>query len=69
MSRPKQRIMTFSPQRAGRERPLPREDFRVRPSELESVMARLHQVMKMMAHLAQRVESIRLRALQEQNKI
>lgn len=68
MSQPDQRNITFSPQCAGRERRLPRKDFRVQPNELESVMARLHQLMKMMAHLARRVESIRLRALREQDK-
>lgn len=66
MSQQKQRIISFSLQCAGRERRLPRKDLCVRPNELESVMARLHQMMKMMARLARRVESIRLRALQEQ---
>lgn len=59
-------IVTLASYLAGPSRTDPQQDGRVTPGELQSLHARLHQLIILAARLADTVERIRLRTLREQ---
>ena len=55
-------IVTLMSQLTGRQRTFPRYGGRVTPSELQSLHARVHQLIVLSAYLANTIERIRARA-------
>ncbi len=55
-------IVTLVSQLAGRQRTFPRHGGRVTTGELQSLHARVHQLIVLSAHLANTIERIRARA-------
>lgn len=62
-------IVTLVSQLVGPQRTFPRQGGHVTTGELQSLHARLHQLIVLSAHLADTVECIRKRADSEQSKI
>ncbi len=69
MSRSNPPIVTLVSQLAGPQRPFPRQGGSITLGELQSLHARLHQLIVLSAHLADIVERIRTRAEAEQAAI
>ena len=59
-------VVTLVAHLEGRSRTMPQQDGRITRNELQSLDARLHQLIILTAHLTDTIEHIRKRALREQ---